>query len=185
MVSWDITNIRTLYGLASLLFVVSIVGGVLLGVSTANQNEGENNIMIKSGPPTHLDLLSNNLSTGIYSVMAPLGIIYLIINGVNIGFLASQGVVLSQDVKFLLVFFPHIFIEIPALLLFVASGLRIVMDPIRFFRNDCNQIVKEESISTVIRIIFIASILMTIAVFVEIHITSIFASMARSSIESV
>jgi len=163
---------------ATLVLVASTVVGFLLGSavpieSLAMADAGPNNPF---PPLTTVDLAINNLiamlvlSLGAVS-LGLVTILGLVVNGLLIGAVVGIAVQQVEPLVVVMLILPHGVLEIPALLIASAVGLRFARLTIRYIRGLEDTLVTHRDLREAGWILIAAALLILVAAYIEANIT--------------
>ena len=111
------------------------------------------------------------LSFGGALTFGGLTILNLIINGMNLGALFHDSLLLGELKTFFLLTPPHGIFEIPALIIAGAAGFKIPYDVLRFALGRKEEIITEEGAKEFFKLVAISIVLIFIAALIEAKIT--------------
>jgi len=95
----------------------------------------------------------------------------LILNGINIGTLFYDSLIMEDVKTFFLLILPHGIFEIPALIIAGAAGFKIPYEVLRFALGKKEEIISEEDAKEFFKLVAISIVLIFIAALIESTIT--------------
>ncbi|MDK2869050.1 MAG: stage sporulation protein [Pyrococcus sp.] len=177
---------RLIFVSSLLLFVGSLVGIFLSFDYITNETinkHGEINVMPLLEKEFNEEKLSfsyifvNNLrvvlllSFGGVLTFGGLTFLNLILNGINLGILFYDSLLLGDLKAFFLLIFPHGVFEIPGMIIAGAAGFKIPYEVLRFALSKKEEIITEEDAKEFFKLVSISIVLIFIAALIESTIT--------------
>ena len=175
--------LRLYVPLATLVLGASALVGFLLGSAVpvealpTPQNPGQNGIFT---PLTTVDIAVNNLvaMTVILLGAVSLGLVSLfglVLNGLLIGVIVGIAVQELSPLVVLALLVPHGILEIPALLVAAAIGLRFARLTVRYIRGLEADLVTTRDLREAGWLVAVCAVLIVVAAFIEANLTIPFA----------
>jgi stage II sporulation protein M len=175
--------LRLYVPLATLVLGASALVGFLLGSAVpvealpTPQNPGQNGIF---PPLTTVDIAVNNLvaMTVILLGAVSLGLVSLfglVLNGLLIGVIVGIAVQELSPLVVLALLVPHGILEIPALLVAAAIGLRFARLTVRYIRGLEADLVTTRDLREAGWLVAVCAVLIVVAAFIEANLTIPFA----------
>ncbi|WP_434530630.1 stage II sporulation protein M [Haloarcula sp. NS06] len=166
-----------------------LLGSVLLGYGLGNQvpaewlqnpgTTGENPFM--PAELTTLSLTINNLGALLVMALGAISlgsmtVLSLILNGLLIGVVVGIALKQVSPIVVAALIVPHGLIEIPALLIVAAVGLRFGWHTIQYIRGSVDTLVTEQDLQEAGWLLVTAAVLIVIAAYIEANLTLEIAS---------
>ncbi|AEC52850.1 hypothetical protein PNA2_1936 [Pyrococcus sp. NA2] len=176
---------RNLILLSFLLFIT----GFVLGFSLSSHY----NISEDTSPKSILELSEQEFNTGHITftyifinnlrvvlllsfggalTFSGLTFLNLILNGINIGTLFYDFLIMEDTKTFFILLLPHGIFEIPALIIAGAAGFKIPYEVLRFALGKKEEIITEEDAKEFFKLVAISVVLIFIAALIESKITA-------------